>query len=67
MSTTWADEDGAVDFVKQLRARYKAQVQNLIGAAGHSSDPNIRSNWAALQQLEQVIKLMEDERGKPED
>ncbi len=67
MSETWADEEGAIAFVKVLRDRRRAQVENLIGAAKTSSDPSIRSNWAAITQLDQVISMMEDERGKSDD
>lgn len=61
---TWANEEGALNFLKQLRQRRQAQVECLIGAASHSTDAGIRSNWAAISQLDQVISMMEDERGK---
>ncbi len=64
MSETWADDEGCLAFVKELKRRREAQVDLLIGAASHSTDPGIRSNWAAISQIDQVIAMMEDERGK---
>jgi len=64
---TWADEEGALYFLKQLKQRRQAQVDCLIGAASHSTDPAIRSNWAAISQIEQVIEMMEAERGKSDE
>lgn len=61
---TWADEEGAINFIKQLKQRRQAQVDCLIGAASSSTDPGIRSNWAAISQIDQIIEMMEDERGK---
>jgi hypothetical protein len=61
------DEEDALRFLKLLKSRRAAQVDNLIGAAGHSTDPAIRSNWAAIAQLDQVIDLMEKERGNPDE
>ncbi len=65
-SETWADEDGARDFVKQLKRLRQAEVEMLIGAARNSSDPAIARSWAAIAQLDKVIEMMEDERGKPD-
>lgn len=64
---TWADEEGARHFVKQLKARRSAQVEMLLSAARHSPDPAMRSNWAAIAQLDQVIEMMEKERGNPDE
>ena len=66
MSETWADDEGALDFIKELKRRRSAQLEMLVGAAKHSNDPVIRMNVAAISQLEQVIEMMEDERGKPD-
>lgn len=67
MSETWADEVGALAFLKLLKSRRSAQVEALVGAASHSTDPAIRANWAAIAQLEQVIDMMEKERGNPDE
>lgn len=64
---TWADEEGAINFLKQLKVRRAAQVETLVGAASHSTDPSIRSNWAAIAQLDQIIDMMENERGNPDE
>lgn len=64
---TWADEEGAREFVKTLRRQRVAQVENLVGAAKSSLDPAMQRNWAAIAQLDNVISMMEDERGKPDD
>ena len=60
---TWADDEGAIAFVKQLKQRRAAQIEALVGAARNSSDPQMRLNWGAINQLEQVIEDMEAERG----
>ena len=60
---TWADDEGAIAFVKQLKQRRVAQIEALVGAARNSSDPQMRLNWGAINQLEQVIEDMEAERG----
>lgn len=67
MSETWADEEGALDFIKKLKGRRKAQIDNLLSAASSSADPNVRSNWAAIAQLDQIIDMMEQERGNPDE
>jgi hypothetical protein len=64
---TWADDVGALEFIKDLKRRKTAQIDLLIGAAQSSPDPSIRSNWAAIAQLDAVIQMMEAERGKPDD
>lgn len=61
------DEEGALAFLKLLKTRRAAQVVNLLSAASHSTDPAIRQNWAAVAQLDQVIDMMEKERGKPDE
>lgn len=63
---TWADEPGARDFVKSLKHRRMMQVDALIGAAKTSQDPAIRQNWSAIAALDEVIGMIEEERGKPE-
>lgn len=60
----WANEEGATFFLKTLKQRRQAQIDCLIGAASHSTDAGIRANWAAISQIEQIIEMMEDERGK---
>lgn len=67
MSETWADEEGAREFVKTLKRQRLQHVEMLIGAAKGSSDPAIQRTWAAIAQLDNVISMMEDERGKPDD
>jgi hypothetical protein len=64
---TWADEDGALQFIKDLKARRRAQVDLLLGAASHSTDAAVRANWAAIAQIDQVIDMMEKERGNPDE
>jgi len=59
---SWAEHPGAQEFLISLKRRRKAQVESLIGAASMSPDPAVRSNWAAIAQLDQVIAEMEDER-----
>ncbi len=62
----WADSPGALDFLRDLKLKRKAQLDSLVGAAGISQDPVIRMNWGALSQLDIIIKAMEEERGKHE-
>ncbi len=64
MSETWADEEGAREFVKSLKRQRQGEVEMLIGAARNSSDPAVARSWAAIAQLDKVIEMMEDERGK---
>ncbi len=64
MSETWADEAGARDFVKELKRQRQGEVDMLVGAARNSSDPAIVRSWAAIAQLDKVIAMMEEERGK---
>jgi hypothetical protein len=66
MSETWADEAGARDFVKELKRQRQGEVEMLVGAARNSSDPAIVRSWAAIAQLDKVIAMMEEERGKPD-
>jgi hypothetical protein len=61
---SWADSVGALDFLRDLKLKRRAQVDSLIGAASVSPDPLVRANWGALSQLDIIIKAMEDERGK---
>ncbi len=60
------DEEGALAFLKQLKRQRDGEVEMLVGAARNSSDPAITRSWAAIAQLDKVIEMMEDERGKPE-
>ncbi len=63
---TWADEEGAREFLKALKRQRQGEVEMLVGAARNSSDPAITRSWAAIAQLDKVIEMMEDERGKPD-
>ncbi len=65
-SETWANEEGAREFLKTLKRHRQAEVDMLIGVAKSSSDPAIQRTWAAIAQLDKVIEMMEDERGKPD-
>lgn len=64
---TWADEPGCLHFVKMLKKRREAQIEALVGAARQSTDPQMRLNWGAINQLEAVIADMEAERGKSDE
>lgn len=59
----WADSPGALDFMRDLKMKRKAQVDSLVGAASVSTDPLVRANWAAIQQLDIIIRALEAERG----
>ncbi len=61
---SWANEPGARDFVKELKRQRQGEVEMLVGAARNSSDPAIVRSWAAIAQLDKVIAMMEEERGK---
>ena len=60
----WADSPGALDFLRDLKLKRKAQLDSLIGAASVSPDPKVQASWGALSQLDIIIRAMEDERGK---
>jgi hypothetical protein len=60
----WADSPGALDFLGDLRRKRKAQLDSLLGAAKTSNDPSVRANSYAVEQLDNIIKALEDERGK---
>lgn len=64
---TWADDDGALAFLKMLKGQRQAALELLISSASKSADPNVRSNWAALSQLDRTIDQMEAERGKSDE
>ncbi len=61
---SWANEPGAREFVKELKRQRQGEVDMLVGAARNSSDPAIVRSWAAIAQLDKVIAMMEEERGK---
>jgi hypothetical protein len=63
---TWAEEDGAVEFYRELKRQREAEIVMLIGAAKNSTDPAMQRSYAAIAQLEKVIGMMEAERGKSE-
>ncbi len=67
MAETWADEEGALAFIKELKKQRRQQVEALVGAASSSTDPAMRSNWGAIAQLDRVIDMMESERGNPDE
>lgn len=60
----WVETPGAKDFLRALRKQREAWLETLVGAASSSPDPNVRSCWARIQQLNETIQEMEDERGK---
>ncbi len=66
MNETWADDEGALEFVKTLKRQRLQEIEMLVGAARSSTDPAMQRSWAAIAQLEKVIDMMEDERGKPD-
>ncbi len=61
---SWANEAGAREFVKELKRQRQGEVDMLVGAARNSSDPAMVRSWAAIAQLDKVIAMMEEERGK---
>lgn len=67
MSETWADEEGAIAFFKKLRKKRESQVELLVGLAKSSHDPSVRECWAAIAQIDQIMRDMEEERGNPND
>lgn len=60
----WVETPGAQTFLRELKKQRAAWIDALIGAAGASPDANVRSCWARLQQVNETIQDMEDERGK---
>lgn len=64
---TWADEEGAIAFYKRLRKKREGQIEFLVGLAKSSPDPAIRECWAAIAQMDQILRDMEEERGNPND
>lgn len=60
----WFEHPTTQGCIKDLKKRYNAQVEALIGAAEKSSDPAMRSNWASINTLAMVISQLEAERGK---
>lgn len=61
---SWVETPGAQNFLRELKRQRAAWTDALIGAAGSSQDANVRSCWARLQQVNETIQDMEDERGK---
>jgi len=64
---TWADDDGALAFLKMLKGQRQAAWELLVSVSSKTTDPNVRSAWASLMQLERTIDQMEAERGKPDE
>ncbi len=63
---TWADEAGAREFVRLLKKQRDSEIEMLVGLAKNSPDPAMQRSWAAIAQIQKVIEMMEDERGKPD-
>ena len=63
MSESWIDNDDGERFMKYMSLRRNSALDLLVNTAAESSDPNIRSAWAALAQITQTIQDLEDERG----
>ena len=71
--TSWADDEGAVEFVKGLKRMRKQQEELILGNCRGRKlyDPEVREALSAaigaLEAYERVIIMMEDERGKSDD
>ncbi len=63
---SWADDPDALEFIKGLKKMRLQEIEMLVGAARSSTDPTMQRSWAAIAQLEKVIEMMEEERGKPD-